>query len=82
VFHEELQSYIFVGLPSRVLVFVVLPTQMDLFLQGLHSTGQPMSGHADSHQALFFQEVDPIFQGYYLWEIEWSQLFAPSPLEL
>jgi hypothetical protein len=55
---------------------------MDLFIQGLHSTSQPMSGHVDSYQAPFLQEVDPIHQGCYLREFEWSRLFTPSPLEL
>jgi hypothetical protein len=43
---------------------------------------QPMSGHADSYQALLFQEVDHVGQGCYKRELKWSRLFTPSPLEL
>jgi hypothetical protein len=55
VFQQELRSYLFLGLPSRVLESVVLPAQMDLFLQQLDSAGQPMCVHVDSHQAFFLQ---------------------------
>jgi hypothetical protein len=56
--YQELQSYIFSGLPSLVLESAVLPARMDLFLQWLHSAGQPMSGHTDSYQAFLLQEID------------------------
>jgi hypothetical protein len=51
--HQEIWSYIFLGLLSRVLGSTVLPTQMDMFLQLLDSAGQPMCGHADSRQSFF-----------------------------
>jgi hypothetical protein len=49
VLYLELRSYIFSGLPSLVLGSVVLPAQMDMFLQCLDLAGQPMDRHADSH---------------------------------
>jgi hypothetical protein len=39
VLYQELQRYIFSGLPSRVLESAVLPALIDLFLQWLHSVG-------------------------------------------
>jgi hypothetical protein len=53
VLHQKLQSYIFLGFPSRVLGSAVLLAWMDLFLQRLDSTGQPMGDHAYSYQAFF-----------------------------
>jgi hypothetical protein len=55
MFQQELRTYLFLGLLSRVLGSIVLPTQIDLFLQRLDSTGQPTCGHADSCQDLFLQ---------------------------
>jgi hypothetical protein len=52
-FQQELQSYLFLGLPSQVLESAVLPARMNLFLQQLTSMGQPMCGRVDSHQAFF-----------------------------
>jgi hypothetical protein len=82
VLQQELWTYLFIGLPSRVLGSAVLPARMDLFLQRLDSAGQPMCGHANSCQAIFLQGVDIVSQGNNLWELEWSRLFTPSSLEL
>jgi hypothetical protein len=41
-----------------------------------------MCSYADSHQAFFLQYVDLVGQGSNLGELKWSQLFAPSSLEL
>jgi hypothetical protein len=79
---HELWSHIFPGLPSRVLGFIVLPTWMDLFLQWLDSVGQPMCGHADSHQSFFLQKVDLVHHDDNLGKLEWGRLFAPSSLDL
>jgi hypothetical protein len=82
MFQQELRTYLFLGLLSRVLGSIVLPTQIDLFLQRLDSTGQPTCGHADSCQDLFLQWADLVSQGSNLGELEWSRLFTPSSLEL
>jgi hypothetical protein len=39
MFPQKLRSYIFPGLPSRVVESTILPTRMDLFLQWLDSAG-------------------------------------------
>jgi hypothetical protein len=82
VLYQELQSYIFSGLPSQVLGSTILPARMDLFLQWLDSVGQPMGVHVDSRQAFLLQEIDLVSQGSDLGELEWSRFFAPSSLEL
>jgi hypothetical protein len=66
---------------SWVLDSNVLPAQMNLLLQWLHSTGQPMGGHAYTYQAFPFQEIDLVDQGSHLRGFQWSGLFAPSPME-
>jgi hypothetical protein len=58
MFHQKLQSNLFIGFPSRILESAVLPTRVDLFLQRKDSMGQPMGSHADSCQALLFEKVD------------------------
>jgi hypothetical protein len=58
VLHQEFQSNLFIDLLSRVLESTIFLAWVDLFLQRNDSVGQPMAGHADSHQALFLQEVD------------------------
>jgi hypothetical protein len=82
MFHEELQSYVFTSLLSRVLESAILPAQGDLLLQGLNLMGQPMSGHVDSCQNLFLQDVDLVGQGSHLRDFKWSRLFTPCSLEL
>jgi hypothetical protein len=41
-----------------------------------------MCDHGDSRQSFFLQKVNLVHQGGNLGELEWSQLFAPSYLEL
>jgi hypothetical protein len=41
-----------------------------------------MCSHVDSRQAFFLQKVDLVHQSNNLGELEWSQLFTPSSLEL
>jgi hypothetical protein len=55
VFQQEIRSYLFLGLPSWVLEFVVLLARMDLLFQWWDSSGRSLCGHADSHQDFFLQ---------------------------
>jgi hypothetical protein len=54
---------------------------VNLFLQWLDSTGQPIGGHAHAGQAFIFQKIDYVDQSYHLSGFKWSQLFTPGPLE-
>jgi hypothetical protein len=82
MFHQKLQSNLFIAFPSWILESVVLPTRVDLFLQRKDSTGQPMGSHTDSYKALILQKVDFVAQSGYFGEFEWSWLFIPGSLEL
>jgi hypothetical protein len=55
VFQQEIQSYLFLGLPSWVLESIVLLARMDLPFQWWDSLGQSLCSHADSRQDLFLQ---------------------------
>jgi hypothetical protein len=57
------------------------PTQVNLFLQRLDSTGQPMGGHAHTGQTFVFQKIDFVDQSYHLRCFKKSQLLAPGLLE-
>jgi hypothetical protein len=53
-----LRSNLLSSLLSLILASAIFPTQVDLFLQGDDSTGQPMGGHIASYQAAFLQGID------------------------
>jgi hypothetical protein len=50
----EALGLFFLSFPSRVLGSVVFPTQVNLFLQQLDSTGQLMGNHAHASQTFVF----------------------------
>jgi hypothetical protein len=57
----------------------IFPTQVDLFLQGDDSVGQPIGGYTDSYQALLFQGVNLVSQSSDMREFERSGFLLQVP---
>jgi hypothetical protein len=64
------------GLPSWVLDSAILLAQVNLFLQGDGSVGQPISGHANFSQTVLLQEVNHGGQGLDMGEFKRSRFFT------
>jgi hypothetical protein len=76
-----LRSNLLAGLLSQVLESAVFPVWVNLFLQRDDSTVQTVGGHADSSQAMLFQEIDLVGQGRDMGELKWGRFFTPQPLK-
>jgi hypothetical protein len=72
-----LQNILLAGLLSRVLESAILPTWVNLFLQRDDSACQSVGGHADSSQAMLFQEINLVSQGCDMVEFKRSRFFTP-----
>jgi hypothetical protein len=72
-----LLSNLLAGIPSWVLDSAILLARVNLFLQGDHSVGQSMGGHADSSQDVLLEEVNLIGQGRDMGELKRSRFFTP-----
>jgi hypothetical protein len=76
-----LQSDLLISFLSRILDSAILPTRVNLFLQGDNSAGQPVGGYIDSGQTVLFQGNNLVSQGSDMRKFERSGFFAPCPLK-
>jgi hypothetical protein len=56
--HEKIWVDLFSGFLSRILEPIVLPPQVNLFLQRNDTVGLPIGSHIDSRQVVSIQSID------------------------